>query len=265
MNSLILFFKGFIIGLGKVIPGVSGSLLAISLGVYEKALHAIQNLWKEKRNFFFLLPIGIGILLAVFLGSKVLLNLLNKYYIFTVTVFIGLIVGTVPPIIKNEKIEKKDFLFILGIVFALFLLDTKLSLGEFTPANNGVSFFIIFCLGIIDAMTTVLPGISGTATFMMLGCYTFILKLFSNPFDQIFYCFLFGCGLLLGVVGMVYLVNYAFSHFRHLTWICILGFLFSSILSLFLRIIDFLNHENLFACFLLFLIGYTFMGFFRKD
>ena len=50
MNSLILFLKGFIIGLGKVIPGVSGSLLAISLGVYEKSLHAIQNLWKEKRN-----------------------------------------------------------------------------------------------------------------------------------------------------------------------------------------------------------------------
>ena len=64
MQTFILFFKGLIIGIGKVIPGVSGSLLAISLGVYEEILFRIQNLFQSfKENVRFLLPLGIGVAL----------------------------------------------------------------------------------------------------------------------------------------------------------------------------------------------------------
>ncbi len=266
MKTLILFFKGLIIGLGKIIPGVSGSLLAISLGVYEEAISKIEKIWKTKKDsFLFLFPLGIGILLSILFASNIMLHFLNKYYVFTVMVFIGLIVGTVPSIIKKQTIFNKDFLIIGGIVFFLFLLDTHLKLPDFTPNNTLISNIYILFLGFLDAVTTVIPGISGTATYMMLGSYNFVLALFSKPFEMPFYCFLFGLGLIIGIFVMIKIVNYCFKKKEHITWMCIIGFLLSSILSLALKIIDSINQENLFPLLLLFIISYNIVGMLSKE
>ena len=65
--------KGIIIGIGKIIPGVSGSVLAISLGIYEKAIYSFNNIFKDYRNIYFLLKIFIGVLIAIIFGSKIIL------------------------------------------------------------------------------------------------------------------------------------------------------------------------------------------------
>lgn len=266
MKSLILFLKGLVIGLGKIIPGVSGSLLAISLGVYEEALNKIESIWKTKKeSLFFLFPLGVGILLSVLFASNIMLYFLNSYYVFTVMVFIGLIVGTVPGIIKKQKITNKDFLIIGGIVFLFFLLDTNLKLPEFVPCKSFFCYIYIIFLGFLDALTTVLPGISGTATYMMLGSYNFVLTLFSSPLEMPFYCILFAIGLILGIFIMIKVVNYCFKKHEHTTWIAIIGFLFSSILSLVLKIIDLVNQENLFPLILLFVISYCLIGMMASD
>ena len=257
MKTLILFLKGLIIGLGKIIPGVSGSLLAISLGVYEDAIKKIENIWKAKKEaIWFLLPLGIGIMISILFASNIMLYFLEFYYVYTIIVFIGLIVGTVPGILKKQNMKSHDFLWIGIIVFIFFYLDTHLRLPEFTPQNSFFSFLYIAFLGFIDAVTTVLPGISGTATYMMLGSYNFILNLFANPFSNIFYCFLFGMGLVIGIFLMIKVVNYFFSKKEHFKWVCIIGFLFSSILSLALKVIDYMTSANLFSLILLFIMSY---------
>ena len=44
--------KGFIIGIGKIVPGVSGAMLAITLGVYDKAIQAFTGFTSDiKKNF----------------------------------------------------------------------------------------------------------------------------------------------------------------------------------------------------------------------
>ncbi len=266
MNSLILFLKGLFIGIGKIIPGVSGSLLAISLGVYEEALEKISHFFHHKKeSFVFLTPLGIGILIAILFASKLMLHFLNTYYVYTIFVFLGLIVGTIPPLVQKEKMSYLDGLFIFFIVLGMFFFENQCSIVEFTPTHSVFSFLFIFFLGMIDAFTTVLPGISGTATFMMLGSYSFVLELFSNPFSHLFYCFLFGMGLLLGIILMTHVVTYCFKYYRHQTWVGILGFLFSSILSLLLKVIDLVNHTNLFSLLLLFFIGYSFIRMFTSE
>ncbi len=258
MKTLILFLKGLIIGLGKIIPGVSGSLIAISLGVYEEALKRIENIWKTKKeSLLFLCPLGIGILLSVLFASKIMLYFLENYYVFTVMVFIGLIVGTVPSIVKKQKITTFDFFIISGIVLFFFFIEKNLHLPSFSPDESIFSSVYIIFLGFIDALTTVLPGISGTATYMMLGSYNFILSLFANPLATPMYCILFAIGLVLGIFLMIKIVNYCFEKHSHTTWICIIGFLFSSILSLVLKIIDSVNKANLFPLILLFIISYN--------
>ena len=75
------FFKGFIIGIGKIIPGVSGAILAISLGVYDKALECISNFKSTKKESIkFLFPIGIGVLLSIIFFSKIISISLNITY-----------------------------------------------------------------------------------------------------------------------------------------------------------------------------------------
>ncbi len=263
---LILFLKGLLIGIGKVIPGVSGSLLAISLGVYEEIMFRVQNIFRNfKDNFSYLFPLGVGVLLAVLFGSKVLLYFFETFYIYTVVFFIGLIVGTVPNILQNSKRNFKDWLIILFIFLGMYFFYTKLELPEFIPNSSIFSYFYIVFLGFVDAVTMVMPGISGTATYMMLGSYTFILNLFANPFSQIGFCLLFAIGLIFGIFLMIKFVNFCFQKYKNMTWNVILSFLLSSIFFLLLKIIDLIDSTNIFSLFLLFIIGFFLISLTNKE
>ena len=77
---MILIIKGLIVGLGKIIPGVSGSILAIRLNIYEDMIYSINNLF-NKKSIIFLTKIGIGIVLAIIFGSNIITYLLSKFYL----------------------------------------------------------------------------------------------------------------------------------------------------------------------------------------
>lgn len=257
MASLILFFKGFIIGVGKIIPGVSGSVLAISLGVYEEAMKRIDSLFRSFReNIRYLMPLAFGILLAVLLGSNVILYCLEHYYLYTMSLFVGLILGTLPGLIKKQHFQSKDWIFIVLVFLFMYVIYNSIVLPEFVPTNSLFTYLYIVFLGFLDAATTIMPGISGTATYMVLGSYNFILKLFANPFGQIFFAVLFGLGLIIGFVLMIKFVNFCFSKYAHQTWCVIIAFLLSSLYFLFLKMIDYVNATNVFSIMCLFVFSY---------
>ena len=84
---MILFFKGFIIGIAKIIPGVSGAMLAVSFGIYDKLINAITNFFDNKKfNFKFLLILGSSIILAIVLFSS-LAGLFGASLILRITKF----------------------------------------------------------------------------------------------------------------------------------------------------------------------------------
>ena len=85
-----LILKGFLIGIGKIIPGFSGALLAISFNVYDKLINSITNFFSNKNeNIIFLLNLSIGIISGIILFSKIILYLLNNYYLYTTIFFTG--------------------------------------------------------------------------------------------------------------------------------------------------------------------------------
>ena len=88
MKDIKLFIQGFIIGIGKIIPGVSGAMFAMLFGVYEKALKIISNLKKElKGNFLFMSVLGLSVLSAIVFGSNIINKCLKNYYIETMFLF----------------------------------------------------------------------------------------------------------------------------------------------------------------------------------
>ena len=75
MDSIRLILKGILIGIGKIIPGVSGSMLAISMGIYQQMIDSIINFFNDiKNNLKFLLKIGIGVLIAIMFFSNIILK-----------------------------------------------------------------------------------------------------------------------------------------------------------------------------------------------
>ena len=88
-DNVVLFLKGFIMGVANVIPGVSGGTLAVILGVFKNFLGAISNIFKTFwKSVLFLLPIILGMGVAILASSKVIETCLNKFPLATVLFFV---------------------------------------------------------------------------------------------------------------------------------------------------------------------------------
>ena len=228
---MINILKGIFIGMGKIIPGVSGSLIAMSLGVYEKCIDIISNFFTEIRyNYKFIFELCLGFLLSFILFSNVIYYFITNHYFLTMCLFIGLIIGTVPNILSRNKIEsKRDYIYIF-ISFLIIILISFLGKGYINIENDFNGYLFTVLIGFIDAVTMIIPGISGTAIFMVLGVYEFVLLLFSKLLFP--FIIFFGIGLMIGVYITSKLINYCFKNFNHQTYLLILGFVFSSLLFL---------------------------------
>ncbi len=257
MNKLIiLFFKGMIIGIGKIIPGVSGSFLAMTLGVYEEAINRLRlfkDNWKE--NSFYFLPLGLGIVLAIILGSKLIMFFYEKYYLFTMLFFIGLLLGTIPSFVRVHRVKSKDILFIVMLFLLLVFVFDFISFPTFVMKKNITDYIFIFFLGLIEVFTTLIPGISSTATYIMLGSYEFILNLFSSPFSDILSLIMFFLGFLLGFVFLIKFLSYLLEKKSAFLWIVIYAFLIYALFFL-VKGVLLLMLSKFFPCIILAFLGY---------
>ncbi|HHW68718.1 MAG TPA: DUF368 domain-containing protein, partial [Tenericutes bacterium] len=114
MEDIKLVLKGFIVGIGKIIPGISGAMLAISLGIYEKAVGIISNIKTELfKNIKFVFLLGMGVLLSIVLFGNLINFLLSNFYLPTTLLFIGLICGTIPNIFKDINQKEIEYIDII--------------------------------------------------------------------------------------------------------------------------------------------------------
>lgn len=221
-----MILKGFIIGIAKILPGVSGAMLAISLGIYEKCIYILSNLREELlKNIKFIMFLSIGFLLAIILGSRLVSFFINNYYIYTMYMFIGLIIGTIPDILKETKFSKKNLLFLVIGFILLFSINF---------INISIKIESYFLLGIIESISILIPGVSGTAIMMLLGNYNLMLELLMNPFQISFIPFLLG--LIIGILLISRFINHFIHRYKDQSYYLITGFLISSLLSLYISI-----------------------------
>ncbi len=242
--------QGFLVGVGKIIPGVSGSMLAIFMGIYEPLMEAVTRFFDDKKKHFNLLfYFGIGLFLAIVLFSKIILFLLENYYDITIYLFLGLITGTVFQFKKQVVFNRKNKIIFLFAFFVLSIFPFFDVEGTFVFQNSIIHYLYLILLGGIDAFTSIVPGISGTAIFMMLGSYEFVLSVLANPFSILFLFYLLG--LVLGVVFTCYLMYYLFQKWKNETQVVILAFSLSSLLMIFLNVCSSIS----FFLILIFVIG----------
>lgn len=238
--------QGIIIGIANIIPGVSGGTMMVAMGIYDKLIESITHLFSNfKKSFKFLLPIFIGIAVAIVALSKLFEFLLSVYPIPTNLAFCGLILGSLPFITK--KVAHKGFGISSLIPFLLFfiLVVGMAILGEQTGIQadltlNPFNIFLLFLVGIVAAATMVIPGVSGSMMLMILGYYEPILMTVNDTVDAMLHfdlaglmtCFgimiPFGLGIVVGIFGIAKLVEWLFARFEVQTYWAIIGLIVAS-------------------------------------
>lgn len=231
---MLNFFKGFIIGIGKIIPGVSGAMLAAIMGVYDKALYYICNFRKNiKESIKYLSPIAAGILLSIILFSKVISICLDKYYVITMFFFIGLVIGGLPFIIN--KVNKKDYSITI-ISFSIFFFLSIFNINNnYTPQNNFIDIIIYILSGLLEAIGTIVPGVSSAALLMIVGTYDQIVYSIGN-ITNIKLIITFSISTIIFILLLVKIVEYLFRKYNKKMYSFVLGVLSSSIILLIIQV-----------------------------
>ena len=195
---------GAFIGLAIIVPGVSGSAVAIIFRLYEKLLYALGNFFRKfKRCALFLLPVAVGAAVGLILGFFGVRALLGVMPFATVALFAGLMLGAYPAVtdqLKGEKLTPwRGALFALGLALpvALSAVSVFAAPGAAPLENLQVWHYLLFLLlGWLVALTQLVPGLSATALLMTVGYFTPLLDSVSLTYwqsrirvpDRRFYC-----------------------------------------------------------------------------
>lgn len=245
-EKLILFIKGIVLGVAFVIPGVSGGTLAVLMGIYEELIEAASNFYKSiadfKKYIMYLLPIGLGIIFSVAVFAKLIKFGLDKAPIITILIFLGMIIGGIPALVRNvkgTKINLKDMtLMLVGLIIVISMLIFHKSNSNVVLTNMSITGYItLFLVGAIAAVTMVVPGISGSFTLMLIGYYEPILNLvnditsFKNLGPNLILIFTFMLGVFIGIIFISKIIEWCLKHYKRETYYAIIGFVLSSIIS----------------------------------
>ncbi len=243
-KNIMLIIKGMFIGLANVIPGVSGGTLMITLGIYEELIETISHFFQNfKKNLKFLLPIAIGLVLAILLFSKIIGISLDKFPFATTLFFIGLILGGIPVLWKKVNTKKKSISnwLIFALTFVLITVLTFLKSGDLVVSFNNLTFggyVILFLVGMLASSTMIIPGISGSFVLMFLGYYKPLIDTIRSltNFSLLGHNFLilapFGLGVIIGIILVAKLIEFLLKKYETKTYYGVLGFVLASIIAI---------------------------------
>ena len=233
MNNFKTGIKGFIIGAGMSVPGISGGTLAILLGLYNRLLNSVADLLSDiKNNLFFLLSFSGGAAIGILLMSNVVNYLLSTPAEVPIRyAFLGIAAGCIPPILKEARFfplkPKNLVLLFTGISSAalISLIPHNILVGT----EGAASFFTQLLGGVMVAVGLVLPGISASQMLYMLGLYELLVSSVSaGEFMKLIPFFI---GTVSGAIATAVILAKLFSRTNG-TFIVILGFMIFSLKEL---------------------------------
>ena len=189
VQSIRGLIYGIVYGVAHTVPGLSGGTFLVIFGCYDIVCEAFAlNIASIKKHITFLLPLGVGTLAGLVGFAHAITYLLENYRIQTNFTFMGLILGSVPLILKlasdDEKFTFKHllpFVMGLGVVVSLALLER---FGVFAGGSSqvaGTAYLAgIFAYAFIAAVAMVMPGISGAFVLVACGVYDVFMEAIKN-------------------------------------------------------------------------------------
>ncbi len=229
------FFKGVVVGLGAIAPGLSGSILLVIFGLYQKIVYTVSNIFKDfKKNMMFLIPLVLGIGVGIIAFAKVIKIPLEAFPLQTNYAFLGLILGAIPMLwreVRKEGYKPHHYIFsgtalVIGGVFFI------LSYGLF-PDITEPTFFKSVLLGLAVACAYLIPGVDSFAILTSFGLY----NLWLNSIDAFDFSVLLPAAIGLAVGGVVIslVFNKLLAKFYTGTYSIVFGLFIAVILNFIIR------------------------------
>lgn len=171
-NFIIRLFKGIAIGIGAILPGLSGGVLAVIFGIYEPAIKFLGNLrHKFWKNILYFIPAGIGLLLGIFLFSTVVEKAFSNYLAVFACLFIGFVFGTVPSLYKTAGKKGRTKSDYIVLILVSILLIAIMVLGQKFTINVEGSILVWLLSGALVGLGFIVPGLSPSNFLIYFGLY----------------------------------------------------------------------------------------------
>ena len=231
--------KGMCMGTADIIPGVSGGTMAYILGIYEKLLGSItvfnrdwfQNLARlrirqclSKIPFLFLAPLGFGIVLAMWIFTKMipLPYFVDHHPEPVYGLFFGLVGGSVILLIRmHARLRVMD-----GVTIAAGMA-LGFAIVSLVPASTPDAPWFIFLSGMLAISAMLLPGISGSFILLILGKYALILAAIGDLNLRVLMPFALGCGV--GLLAFAHSLKWLLGRYHHSVNLVITGLLIGTL------------------------------------
>ncbi|MHC8517280.1 DUF368 domain-containing protein [Sporosarcina sp. ITBMC105] len=236
-------YRGFLMGISDLIPGVSGGTIAFILGIYDRLLIAISGFFSRewKKHIGFLLPLGIGVGLTLVLFSKLINFLLENYEQPTQFFFLGLIIGVVPFISKQAGVKKN---FTIGHYVLLIVVGVALASTVFIKPADAViitslsmqNALGLFFAGWAGSMAMLLPGVSGSFILLLLGVYATAINALSTLNLPIIV--VIGAGVIVGFIASSKIIHYLLNTYTYAMFAIIIGLILGSVFVIYPGIPD---------------------------
>lgn len=288
MNMVQLLFIGIAIGMANVIPGVSGSTMAVVFNIYDRFVNAITlNIKKLIENRRFVIPVVGGMALGVLLFSKLITILYENFPVQTDYFFTGLIIGSIPMLFSfmtkkqdGQKFTAKKTISVVICALAGFAVligfgllgsdvDTAKEISKSLPQWTFPLALHIFAAGFVGAIAMIIPGISGSLLMLIMGVYPIVMKsipaLFvpSQTLQAFFLLLPNGIGVLAGLLCGAWIVKTFLRIAPNQTYAVIFGLIAGSAIQLFPGIKGISGVLSGIACLLCVLTG-IFLAYFSS-
>ncbi|HHM2612236.1 TPA: DUF368 domain-containing protein [Staphylococcus aureus] len=242
----INILKGFAMGTSDLVPGISGGTIALLLGIYNQFIASISGIFSRRfwPSFTFLIPIIIGMLLAMGSLSNLFNYLLSQHHIPTMFFFGGLIIGIVPYLLKisnyKTSFTTKHYMMVIAGI-AILIVITLMNNGDKHAGETltlSTSLIIkYFIAGMCASSAMLLPGISGSFMLLVFGVYGTVMLAISEVvklnFAGLPILLAVGFGVLAGFIISSKIIQYFLTHHKLMTFALIIGFVVGSLFAVF--------------------------------
>lgn len=224
---------GFLMGIGCVLPGISGGVMAVSFGLYQPMLDAVLNVFHNTRKrLSFLLPIALGGIVGVVLASSGLSWVMQHYNRLTLFLFTGFILGGLPQLWREMGSDGRFnprclWYVLLGVLLALpfsFIGGQGQTVSRLSPMQSLIT-------GLLEGFGTIVPGVSTSFLLIRLGWYqAYLNALRAVALDQLW---LMAVGFSASALASMKAIEWLFAHARAKAYGGVLGFLLVSVALVF--------------------------------
>ena len=225
---------GLLIGIGCVLPGVSGGVMAVSFGLYRPMLDAVLGSFHDtRRKLLFLAPLALGGAAGLLLGARCLGTAMRLYEKPMLCLFTGFILGGVPDLLAEAEAGGRFRRRWLGALAGGVLLALPMALLRAQGVERALSLTPLQALavGLAEGVGTVVPGLSTSFLLMNLGWYQAYLDALAHP--QAGVLGLVALGFAASALASMKAVQWLFDHARGYAYYAVLGFLLVSVALVF--------------------------------